>query len=194
MVWVTDSLWRADIALLPFIERRKDQEEKRAANARNHKKVRNIPIRYPSVNTMYPFSKRTGRKYLSPEGLLYKDYIYEELDKQFDNIPGWDQFDVSYVFYMTHEMMYKKDGDLSEHDVSNFLKATEDALFDWLLESDATVMSVHGHKRLTVNDPKIVILISPSSEADVIHHRGIRFDPYDLEVGSEGVIQEAVRS
>ena len=189
MAWTTPNLWRADITLLPFIEKRKIAEVKRAANARKHKKIRGIPVRYPSVNTMYPFSKRTGRKYLSGEGEMYKEYIDEELTKQFDGIPDWDKFEVSYVFYMTDEMMFKKNGDLSEHDVSNFLKATEDALFDWLLESDGTVMSVHGHKRLTVNDPRIVILISPAIEVGTIHHQGIAFDPYDLEVESE----EAVR-
>lgn len=183
---------RFDIDLLPFIARREDAEKKRAARARKHKKVRRISTRYPSVNTMYPIDRRRGRKYLSKEGELYKDYIDEELSKQSDSVPPWDRYDVSYVYYMTHEMMYTKEEELSEHDVSNFLKATEDALFDWLLESDRTVMSVHGHKRLTVNEPKLVVLMSPSSESDVIHHREYVFDPYDLEIGSAGAFSSSV--
>lgn len=141
---------------------------------------------------MYPIDKKRGRKYLSPEGELYKEYIDEVLTEQASRFPGWDFFDVSYVFYMTYEMLFLKNGELSEHDVSNFLKATEDALFDWMMESDKTVMSVHGHKRLTVNDPKLVILLSQSSECDKIYHREHVFDPYDLEVGSAGAFPRSL--
>lgn len=183
---------RFDIPLLPFISQRCEEEKKRAARARKHNKVRRIPVRYPSVNTMYPIDKRRGRKYLSKEGEMYKEYIDVTLTSK-GKVPYWDHFDVTYVFYMTHDMMYTKRGELTEHDVSNFLKATEDALFEWMLESDKTVMSVHGHKRLTVNDPKLVILMSPSSESDTVYHRDLAFDPYDLEVGSEEDFSRKVR-
>lgn len=175
---------RFDVPLLPFIERRKLQEAARALRARTPRgrRIKPVPVRYPSVNTMYPINKRIGRKYLSPEGELYKDYIYEALLQQSETYPSYHMYDISYVYFMTHDMMYTKGGELSEHDVSNFLKATEDALFDWLMESDRSVMSIHGHKRLTVNEPKIVILISESKENDLVFHRGESFDPYDLEV------------
>lgn len=185
------SVVRFDIDLLPFIAERRVEEEKRAARARKRTKVRKIPVRYPSVNTMYPVDKRRGRKYLSKEGEMYKEYIDEKLSEQ-GKPPNWDRYDVTYVFYMTHEMMYTKRGELLEQDVSNFLKATEDALFEWMLESDRTVMSVHGHKRLTVNDPKLVILASPSSESDAIYHREFKFDPYDLEVGDASAFQKVL--
>lgn len=177
---------RFDIDLLPFIELRRVKEKERAARARKRTKVRNIKVRYPSVNTMYPINRHLGRKYLSPEGLLYKEYIDESLTDQGGVPPLWDSYDVSYIFYMTHDMLYTKRGELAEHDVSNFLKATEDALFEWLLESDKTTTSVHGYKRLTVNDPKLVILMSPSSETDDIYHREHIFDSYGLEVKREG--------
>lgn len=182
---------RFDIELIPFIVERQEEEEKRAARARKNTRVKKIPVRYPSVNTMYPVDKRRGRKYLSKEGEMYKEYIDQELTKQ-GKPPYWGYFDVTYVFYMTHDMMYTKRGTLTEHDVSNFLKATEDALFEWMLESDKTVMSVHGHKRLTVNDPKLVILMSPSHDSDVVYHRDRVFDSYDLEVGSEESISKAL--
>lgn len=184
---------RIDIPLLPFIEVRKDHEAKRAARARKRTKVKKITTRYPSVNTMYPVNKRTGSKYLSAEGELWRDYISEELDKQvtFSNV-DWRCFDCTYVFYMTHEMMFTKAGEFSEHDVSNFLKGTEDALFNWLLESDARVTDVAGHKRLTVDDPKLVILISPASEDGPIYHREHCVDSYDLETNGK-LLQSFVR-
>lgn len=184
---MTPSALRFSIDLLPFIKIRQEHEVKRASRARKKTKVREIPLRFPSVNTMYPIARHRG-KYLSDEGRLYKEYIGEELDKIQFKIPHWHMYYVTYVFFMTHEMMYKKDGDLSEHDVSNFLKGTEDALFGWLLESDATVLDVHGSKRLTVNDPKLVILMSEAREGDPIFHQGRTYDPYELETDERVVL------
>lgn len=170
---------RYEIPLLPFIEKRKEDEIQRAANARKHKKVKSIPIRFPSVNTMYPINPRLKRKYPSKECETYKAHIDECL-MGFD-FPQFNMYDVTYVFYMTHEMMFTKAGELSNNDVSNYLKGTEDALFDWMLESDKLVMTVRGCKRLTSNDPKVIILVSESDATDFIYHRDHVFDPYELE-------------
>lgn len=184
------------ILLRPFIIRLQEIEEIRASRARKNKRVKKIGDHFPSVNTMYPINRRTARKYLSPEGRAYKDYIQEELDKSLSASSRslqWELYDCTYVFYMTHEMLFTKDGNFAQHDVSNFLKATEDAVFDWLLESDAQVLGVHGFKKLTVDEPKLVGLISPSSEGAPIYHQGVTIDPYELETDA-GSIQTKIRS
>jgi Holliday junction resolvase RusA-like endonuclease len=170
------------VDLLPFIQIRKEHEVERAAKARKRTKIKKISVRFPSVNTMYGFNRFSKRRFLSSEGKDYKEYLAKALDKSGKGVlPHCCKYDVTYLFFMTEEMLFKKNGDIAEHDVSNFLKATEDALFEWMMESDSAVMGVHGYKRLTVNDPKLVILISKSCETDVVYHNGNKFDPYDLE-------------
>ena len=175
---------RLQFDLLPFIKRMQEHEVERASRARKdkRKRVKKIPIHFPSVNTMYPINRHAGRKYLSDEGRIYKEYISECLDNSSFKIPPWYGYNVTYVFYMTHDMMYTKSGDVSQHDVSNYLKGTEDALFEWILESDANVFDVHGSKRMTVDDPKVVILLSEGKDGDPVFHGGTRFDPYELEM------------
>lgn len=182
---MTREVLRFSFDLLPYIEERKAYEVLRASRARTRTKVKNIPIRFPSVNKMYPPNGRRPGRHLSDEGRIYKAYIAKCLDKSQFKIPSWDRYYVTYVFFMTHEMMFTKNGDVSEHDVSNFLKATEDALFEWLLESDATVLDVHGSKRLTVNDPKVVILMSEARDGDCVFHRGQAFDTFELETDEQ---------
>lgn len=174
---------RFDVPLLPFIEKRQEHEIKRASRARTDrkKKVKLIKPRFPSTNTMYPV-RQAGGKYLSDEGRLWKDYVKETLDHQFSTYPPWDMYYVTYVFFMSPKMMYTKAGDLANHDVSNFLKGTEDAVFEWLVESDKQVTGIQGYKRVATLDPKLVVLISESTEKDVLFHREHVFAPEELEL------------
>jgi len=177
---------RYEIPLLPFIEKREEHEKIRASRARNPKKqkVKKIPIRFVSVNNMYPVSPFGRGKYLSDEGRLWKEYIKEMLEEQDNGVPfvfGEDFYEISYIFYMTHEMLYTKDDNLRKIDVSNMLKAAEDALFDYLLDDDSSVVSIHGHKRLTLEDPKAVFLVSPADITDGILHKEKTIDTYKLE-------------
>lgn len=178
---------RYDILLPPLIDRLQKAEYSRALKARKEskQKPKTITSHFVSVNSMYPISRGRGSKYLSTEGKVYKDYIDEMMgatDAARSTTPIFDMYECSYVFYFSHEMMFNKDDSLKEKDVSNLLKAAEDAVFEYLLESDATVMSIHGYKRLTVGDPRLVVLLSPATMEDTIRHGGGEFDPYDLEV------------
>lgn len=168
------------------MELRREQEKLRAARARKHTKVKKIPRRFVSVNKMYPIDRRRGRKYLSPEGSLFKEYLYETMLAQDANraIGSATYYDCHYVFFMDHEMLFKK-GDVldedKEKDVSNLLKATEDGVFEYLLENDCLATDVHGHKRLTLDEPKVVVLLSPSDIAGPLWIHGQRIDCHEFE-------------
>ena len=174
------TLLRFDIELLPFIALRQKSEEARALRARKRKKVRKIPLSYISTNRMWAVNKRTGTLYLSTEGEQWKQYVSDVLYEQSGSSTLFDGYDVTYVFYHTREMMYTRAGEIHEVDVSNYLKATEDALFEWLLESDAFVFDIKGYKRVIDKNPKLVILMSESNPRDVIHHRDVQFTPEEL--------------
>lgn len=154
------------IPLLPFLVIREEEEEKRAARARTPRtrKIKKIPKRFVSVNTMYPIHPHTRRKRLSDEGRLYKDYIYKCMEEQErTQAPSFEYYDCTYTFFMTDDMILTKDGDLAKkHDVSNLIKAAEDAVFDYLLDDDSRVLSVHGHKQLTASDPRLVVTLKPT--------------------------------
>ncbi len=169
---------RFDIDLLPLIEILQEAEGLRASRARSdkRKKVKTVPCRFVSVNRMYPVNPRTHGKYLSTEGRHYKEYIVDKLNEAaLDDIRFLfkaTSFEVSYVFMMTDSMMFTKDRVFREVDVTNMFKAVEDAVFDFLMESDATVLDVHGYKRVTAGDPKVIILISPQELQGTIYHQG----------------------
>lgn len=188
------SIRRYDILLPPFLELREEAEEIRALRARTEKRkrIKKTPVRFCSVNTMYPVNRRTGRKYLSKEGELWKDYIFDVCDKADEKAtPLEDYYECSYIFYMLHEMIFTKGGELLErNDVTNFLKASEDGIFTYLDENDAQAVSVHGYKRLTVDVPKMVVLLSPADLLkDGIYHAGRYVDAYDFE-SDAGLLQE----
>ena len=168
-----------EIPLLPFFKILEANEVTRAAGARKHKKVKKITHRFPSVNRIYQSNRFSGRRFLSTEGKLYKDYIYDVLDQSDAKIVPDLYFEVSYIFFMTQEMMFKKDGDLRDVDVSNMLKAAEDALFEYLQESDSSVLSTHAYK-LLASKPKLVILLSGAEIREAIFHQtGV----YEIDVG-----------
>jgi len=163
-----------EIPLLPYFKEREAHEVVRASNARKHKNVKKIVHRFPSINNMYPINRRSGSKYLSTEGRLYKDYIYSKLleaDEEFGEILTTQYYEVSYICFMSHLMMFTKEGELREVDVSNILKSTEDAFFEYLLESDSRVLSTHIYKREAL-EPRLVILASPADFCEPIYHRG----------------------
>ncbi len=166
---------------MPFFEERKKHEAIRASRARKHKKVKKIPYRFPSVNQMYPVNPRSRGKYLSDEGRIYKDHIYKSLGKiDVGDMFIAEYYEVSYIFFMTYDMMFTEDHELRDVDVSNFLKATEDALFEYLMESDCRVIGIHGYKRVTLDEcPKLFILISSSALEDDIDHQGRIFSVSD---------------
>jgi len=174
------------VPLLPYIERLRDYEVKRAERGRSPRtrKVRNIPVRFVSVNRMYPIHPHARTKRLSKEGEIFKDYVYEcmELhDKSMCRcLPTCDLYECTYVYYLTQSMLFTKSGDLRQEDVSNFLKATEDAVFDYLLEDDSQVLGISGYKRMTVGDPALVIMLSASDLDDPVKVSGDSFDPYHL--------------
>ncbi len=183
---------RYDIDLDPFIELRKRLEEIRALKATKNKKQKKIQRRFVSVNSMYPINRHAGCKYLSAEGLAYKDYIHEVLGglDEFFRFPRFrtDAYESTYVFYMTYDMMFTKQGDFRDVDVTNMFKAAEDAVFEHLLESDKRVVSIHGYKRVTKTNPKLIVLLSPAKEGDSIHHAGFDVSPVELE-NDAGLLQ-----
>jgi len=188
---------RYDIPLLPLVDILQEEEVKRAARARKErrKKVKKIPCRYLSVNRMYAVIPKTSQRRLSKEGKLFKEYIGEQM-KLIDEARDWgvttfEFFDCTYVFFMTPSMFFYKNGDAKTEDVSNFLKGTEDAVFDHLLEDDKYVVSIHGHKRLCDGPPKLVVLVSEASYTDSIWHQGVVGTPTEWEVG-EGVYQSII--
>lgn len=165
------------ISLEPYFSRRGDEEKKRAARARSdkRKKVKKIPRRICSVNNMYPINPRTKSKYLSAEGRIFKEYIVECLEEQDlvngNHVPPYDLYLCTYIYYMTREMLLLKNGDMKKTDVTNYLKATEDAIFSHFMGDDSLVVDVSGHKRLVEHNPRIVILVSEgiSLEEPVFH-------------------------
>ena len=181
------------IELMPFVERLRENEVRRAAKARKtkRKRVKSVPIAFPSVNDAYGFNRFTHRRFLRDEGVIYKEYVEECLSKYplSESLLQWTRYDTMYVFFMTSDMLYKNDGsELAEHDVSNFIKLTEDAVFEWLMESDATVVGVHAYKRLTVNSPKVVIIFSESSEVEPVYCKCRMIEPCEIDQ-DEPVVQ-----
>ncbi len=87
----------------------------------------------------------------------------------------YDAYECSYIYLMTQEMLYTKAGEFKEEDVSNFLKASEDAVFEYMLENDKNVVTIHGHKRLTLLDPLLVVLVSEGFIDDTVWHAEIPF-------------------
>lgn len=164
---------RYDIELDPFVAKREVAEDIRVAKARKRTRRKRINRSFVSVNRMYPINRFAGTKYLSPEGAAYKDYIADVMGEM-DELLGptklsSDGYEVTYVFFMTHDMMFTKAGDFRDVDVSNMLKAAEDAVFDFILEKDSTVVSIHGHKRVA-EFPKLVVLLSyGTADSDISH-------------------------
>ncbi len=188
---------RYDIPLLPYIKIREEEEEKRAAKAikPQTRKIRKIHLRYPSVNNMYPIRNSGRGKRLSDEGRIFKEYVYDTMkaldEARYVRPLRFESFECSYIYFMTHEMLFKNDGDLRKTDVSNYLKATEDAVFEFLLEDDSNVVSIHGYKRLTMDEPKLVVLISPDEATNGIHHSDTWYSYEELTDGA--VLSSAVR-
>jgi len=171
------------IPLLPYLKLREEAEVIRASRARTKTKVKKIPARFVSVNDMYPINRFGHGVRLSDEGRIYKAYIYDELAKQVGDAPSFEYYDCTYVFYMTHEMMFTGDDEMRRIDVSNMLKAAEDAVFEFLLEDDSKVLSIHGFKRLTLEDPRLVVTVSMAQLGDPITVSGGFANSYELEHG-----------
>lgn len=184
----TNTMIRYDIYLDPFLSKREEYEEVRASRARSEKtrKIRKVQRRFVSVNNMYPIS-RGGGKRLSAEGRIYKEYISEVMravdEVRETSLKLCDYYTCCYVFFMTQDMLFYKNGELRRVDVSNMLKAAEDAVFEHMLEDDSLVVSISGHKRLTVEEPKLTVLIEKGDVAGPIDFCGCRFDTSSLEYG-----------
>lgn len=176
-----NSLTTYPVPLLPYLQRREEHEIARASRARSRTKVKSIPKRFATVNHMYPVNRRTGGKYLSDEGRIYKEYIQDVLTDTGIIPPPFENYECGYVFFMSHDMLYTKHQELQEIDVSNMLKAAEDALFEFLMENDCLVASIHGYKRLTLAEPKLVVLLTEGDCTGPVYFAGQAFDTAALE-------------
>lgn len=185
---MTFSVRAYKIPFRDYFTRREQHEQRRASRARTPKGrvVRSIPKRFITVNHMYASARKSGTRFLSAEGKIYKEYISDrmaELDRERPPLV-LDTYEVAYVFFMTYEMMYTKHGDLRKVDVGNMLKATEDAVFEYLLAEDSTVLGIHGYKTLTIDEePKLLVLLK-EADPDTISFGGRSYSFEELEYGS----------
>jgi len=165
-----------------YFKRREEQEKLRASRARTRTKINKIPVRFPSVNNMYPINRTGSGKRISAEGRVFKNYIYDELDRQDNGSPFFaTYYECSYIYYHTNEMLFYKNGEPKKVDVSNYLKATEDAVFDYLMENDSLVTAIHGYKRLIqASLPRLVVIVSEARLDDCICHGVDIFDTEEL--------------
>ena len=84
-----------------------------------------------------------------------------KIDNEKDSSPLVSSFySCVYVFGFSNEMLYYKNGNLREVDVSNCIKVTEDAVFQYLSEDDSQVIDVSAYKAKT-DRPQLTVILSP---------------------------------
>ena len=119
--------------------------------------------RIPSVNSLYAYNPKTKAKYLTKEGSLYKERLKQQLQlktvnlsNQFiddsiklieKNVVTEKDFKNKSIAYDLHIIFYLNSGLLSR-DTSNLIKATEDAIFEYLSLNDNRVCHISSEKIL----------------------------------------------
>lgn len=117
----------------------------------------------PSVNSLYAYNPRTKSKYLTKEGKLYKERLKQQLQLQTINLSNQfiddsvnlikngivseKDFKKKMIAYDLHVIFFLNSGMLSR-DTSNLIKATEDALFEYLDMNDSRVFHISSEKIL----------------------------------------------
>lgn len=117
----------------------------------------------PSVNSLYSYNPKTKSKYLTKEGRLYKERLKQSLQYKTTNLSNQfindstslienglateKDFRNKMIAYDLHVIFFLNSGILTR-DTSNLIKATEDAIFEYLGINDSRVFHISSEKIL----------------------------------------------
>lgn len=110
-------------------------------------KIENLPPL--SLNSIYPTS-RSGHRFLSDEGRVFKDTIMTALanyviENKFEDYQGF-KFHCSLEICFGFSELYFKNGGIKRNDVSNYIKPIEDAIAEFFGYDDAYNFEVIARK------------------------------------------------
>jgi hypothetical protein len=170
----------------------------------------------PSVNSLYAYNPRTKSKYLTKDGKLYKDRLKQQLQLQTVNLSNQfiddsvniikdgvvteRDFKKKMIAYDLHVIFFLNSGILSR-DTSNLIKATEDAIFEYLDMNDSRVFHISLEKILNDvidkhdDQEMITVILTPTKNVnncslsyilnkfkeDNIDLKGLTFDDMMIE-------------
>lgn len=139
-----------------------------------------VPYEPISLNSMYS-TNRGGHRFLVNHARVYKEFIKECLefgDYGKGGPPIWDFYTVTMIFLFPAMVLkgrgpavFFQNENLQPKDVTNYFKAVEDSLADYLGRDDRHNIDIHGYKRIALDGKsRIVIYVSPQRLDKPIYH------------------------
>jgi len=131
-----------------------------------------IPLEAVSLNQLYP-SNKSGRRFLSASGKEYKEHVFhatrKALAKTEFTIDQNKHFLTLEIFFYTSKLL-TKESKISKNkpDLSNCVKALEDAVFEAIGLDDYLVLGFDGIHQLPSVDPMIVVIVRKHLQSNIL--------------------------
>lgn len=119
-----------------------------------------IPMRAPSVNSMYVSRYRGKSKILSKEGKAFKTFVKYHVTHEFNYDKTTHALEVEVYFYLSNLLTKAKEKTVSDNsgDLDNFLKISIDSVFECLGLNDSQVCKITAQKMESDKDIIVFML------------------------------------